>query len=126
MACLLGLPSVPLGWNVSNSALRSLVGLVVGQRLGTDLHRRRGAAADDHHRFRVAAEGLPEDVGHLRDLDRARRAAAGIDTVVPPLKSMPKVNPRNRMLTIATATIAPLMPYHSRRRPTTSNAPVPV
>ena len=50
----------------------------------------------------------------------------GNDTVVPPLKSIPNVKPRNRMLTIATATIAPLMPYHSRRRPTTSNAPVPV
>lgn len=51
---------------------------------------------------------------------------AGIDTVVPPLKSMPKLKPRNTMLKSATATIAPLMPNHSRRRPTTSNAPVPV
>ena len=52
--------------------------------------------------------------------------AAGIDTVVPPLKSMPNVNPRMMIDRIATATIAPLTPYHSFRRPTTSNAPVPV
>jgi len=39
---------------------------------------------------------------------------------------MPKVNPRIRMLAIAIPTITPLMPYHSRRRPMTSNAPVPV
>jgi hypothetical protein len=51
---------------------------------------------------------------------------AGNDIVVPPLKSIPNVKPRTRMLTIAIATIAPLMPYHSRRRPITSNAPVPV
>lgn len=54
------------------------------------------------------------------------RPGGGIDTVVPPLKSMPKVKPRSAMDKIATATIAPLMPNHSRRRPTTSNAPVPV
>ncbi|CNM86037.1 Uncharacterised protein [Mycobacterium tuberculosis] len=39
---------------------------------------------------------------------------------------MPKVNPRKTMLAMATATIAPLTPNHNRRRPTTSNAPVPV
>ena len=52
--------------------------------------------------------------------------AAGIDTVVPPLKSIPKVKPAHDDATMAIATIAPLMPYHSLRRPTTSNAPVPV
>ena len=52
--------------------------------------------------------------------------ARGIDTVVPPLKSIPNVKPRSTMLMMATATIAPLMPYHIRRRPITSNAPVPV
>ena len=52
--------------------------------------------------------------------------AAGIDTLVPPSKSMPNVNPRNTMLTIATATIRPLIVNHSFRRPMTSNAPVPV
>jgi hypothetical protein len=50
----------------------------------------------------------------------------GIDIVVPPLKSMPKVNPRTRMLSTAIATMTPLTVYHSRRRPMTSKAPVPL
>ena len=51
---------------------------------------------------------------------------AGIDTLVPPSKSMPNVKPRITMLAIAIATINPLMENHNFRRPTTSNAPVPV
>ena len=53
-------------------------------------------------------------------------AAAGIDTLVPPSKSMPNVKPRTTMLAMQTATIKPLIEYHSLRRPMTSNAPVPV
>ena len=49
-----------------------------------------------------------------------------MDTLVPPSKSMPKVKPRTRMLTIAIATITPLIPNHSLRLPMTSKAPVPV
>ena len=52
--------------------------------------------------------------------------ATGIDTLVPPSKSMPNVNPRIRMLAIATATIKALSEYQNLRRPTTSKAPVPV
>ena len=52
--------------------------------------------------------------------------AAGIDTFVPPSKSMPKVKPRITMLAMAIATITPLIVNHSLRRPMTSNAPVPV
>jgi hypothetical protein len=39
---------------------------------------------------------------------------------------MPNVNPRIRMLAIATATIKALSEYQNLRRPTTSKAPVPV
>ncbi len=52
--------------------------------------------------------------------------AAGMDTFVPPSKSMPNVKPRSTMLAIATATIRPLIENHILRRPMTSNAPVPV
>ena len=52
--------------------------------------------------------------------------ARGNDIFVPPSKSMPKVKPRNTMLAIAIPTIRKLMPNHILRRPTTSNAPVPV
>ena len=52
--------------------------------------------------------------------------AAGIDTLVPPSKSMPNVKPRSRMLAMATATIRPLIVNQSLRLPMTSNAPVPV
>ena len=52
--------------------------------------------------------------------------ADGIETLVPPSKSMPKVNPRTKMLTTAIATMTPLIAYQSFRRPTTSKAPVPV
>ena len=51
---------------------------------------------------------------------------AGIDTLVPPSKSMPKVKPRSRMLASAIATIKPLIANQSLRLPMTSNAPVPV
>jgi hypothetical protein len=52
--------------------------------------------------------------------------AAGIETLVPPSKSIPKVKPRSRMLARATATIKALMVNQSLRLPMTSKAPVPV
>jgi hypothetical protein len=52
--------------------------------------------------------------------------AAGIDTLVPPSKSMPSVKPRTTMLARQTPTISPLTTYQSLRRPMTSKAPVPV
>ena len=52
--------------------------------------------------------------------------ATGKDTLVPPWKSMPKVNPRSTMLAAASATSRPVIRYHSFRLPTTSKAPVPV
>ena len=51
---------------------------------------------------------------------------AGIETLVPPSKSMPKVNPRMTMLAMAISRITPLMANHSLRFPMTSKAPVPV
>ena len=126
MACLLGWPSEPFGWNASNSAVRSFFGLLVGQRLRADLHGGRAAAADDDHRFGGLAQRLAEHVLDLLGADVPVAPAAGIDTLVPPSKSMPKVKPRSTMLAIATATIRPLIANHILRRPMTSNAPVPV
>ncbi len=50
----------------------------------------------------------------------------GKDTLVPPSKSMPKVNPLSTMLAMATRRITPVTVNHSLRRPTTSKPPVPV
>ncbi len=79
-----------------------------------------------HDRFGVLAQRLAEHVLDLLGGDGAVAPAAGIDTLVPPSKSMPKVKPRSTMLAMQTATIKPLIAYHSLRRPMTSNAPVPV
>src|SRR5690349_21665889 len=126
IACLDTCPSAPLGWNASNSALRSfsVSSLVsVSERICT-----------------VAEPPLPTMTTDSGDLPSALLntsstcwvltvpfwPATGIDTLVPPSKSIPKVKPRNRMLARATATIKPLTAYQSLRRPMTSKAPVPV
>ena len=95
MACLLGLTVGALGLELVEQGVAQLLGLVVGQRLGANLHGRRRAVADDHHGLGIVAQRLPEDLLHLADLVASPR---GNDIVVPPLKSMPKVNPRNTML----------------------------
>ena len=68
------------------------------------------------------AESLAVDVSTCSTLTSPR----GIDTLVPPTKSMPNVKPLIAMLAMAIAMISPLIAYHSWRRPTISNAPVPV
>ena len=73
---------------------------------------------------------LPERVvEHVFDLfgaDVPWAPAAGIDTLVPPSKSMPKVKPRSSMLARAIATITPLIREPQLAAPMTSKAPVPV
>ncbi len=122
MACLLGLPSAPMGWNASNSALRSVPvwsADSVSERICT-------VAEEPLPTMTTESGSAPSALWKTSLTWEVEALPRGIDTVVPPLKSIPKVKPRTRMLTIATATIAPLMPNHSRRRPTTSKAPVPV
>ena len=74
IACLLGWPSAPLGWNASNSALRSSSVSWLVSVSDADLHGGRTAAADDHHRFGVLAQCLAE---HLFDLLRDCAVACG-------------------------------------------------
>ena len=45
---------------------------------------------------------------------------------VPPVKSMPRLNPRNTIDATHTRTSRPKPMYQTLRRPTMSNAPVPV
>ena len=116
MACLLGCPSEPFGLNSSNSAVRSCsVSSLVrcSDRIWT-----------------VADPPLPTtttDSGFLPSVLLKTSStcwvvtvpdsvALGIDTLVPPSKSMPKVKPRNSMLARQTATITPLTAYQSLRR----------
>ena len=126
MAFGLGLPSVPFGPNASNNPVRSLAVWSLdrcSERICT-------VAEEPLPTITTDSGSLPMAFLKTSDTCATRTVpvvpAAGIDTVVPPLKSMPKVNPRIRIDRIATATIAPLIPYQSLRRPTTSNAPVPV
>ena len=90
MACLLGLPSVPLGWNASNNALRSLAVWSldsVSERICTVADAPLPTMTTDSG---VLADGLPEDVWTPGAVWAVPR---GNDTVVPPLKSIPKVKP---------------------------------
>ena len=126
MACLDACPSEPLGWNASNSAVRSfsVSSLVsVSERICT--------VAEPPLPTRTTDSGLLLSVllntsSTCWVLTVPFWPATGIETLVPPSKSMPKVKPRSRMLAIAIATIRPLTEYQSLRRPMTSNAPVPV
>ena len=93
----------PGGWNSLNSASLSFAVLVVGQRLGADLHRRPSAVADDDHLLGFVAERCAE---HVLDLLHAWRRREGTTPCVPPSKSMPKVKPRITMLAIAIAMIS--------------------
>ncbi len=51
---------------------------------------------------------------------------AGIWICVPPVKSMPRLNPRNVIDAMQTSTSTPKTMYQRLRAPTMSNAPVPV
>ena len=126
MACLLGWPSGPFGWNASNSAVRScsVSWLVsVSDRICTVAELPLPTTTTD-------SASLPSVLLNTSStcwtLTVPVAPVAGIDTLVPPSKSMPKVNPRITMLAMAIATMIPLIAYHSLRRPMTSKAPVPV
>ncbi len=51
---------------------------------------------------------------------------AGNWICVPPVKSMPRLNPRNTIDATQMSTSSPKATYQVLRRPTMSNAPVPV
>jgi hypothetical protein len=123
---LLGWPSLPLGWNASNSAVRScsVSSLVsVSDRIWAVAESPLPTMTTDSGGSPSVSANTPSTCSVVTVLCAP---PTGIDTLVPPSKSMPKVNPRIRMLAIAIATIRPLSEYQNLRRPTTSNAPVPV
>ena len=103
-----------------------LLGLIVGQRLRADLHGGGSPVPTMTTDSGALPERLVEDVLDLLGGGLCRAPCAGIDTLVPPSKSIPKVKPRSRMLASAMATITPLIAYQSLRLPMTSKAPVPV
>lgn len=126
MAFLSGWPSGPRGWNASNNAVRSFS----ISSLSSVSERICTVAESPLPTITTASAGLPN--ASLKTSSTCWVVAvplavcAGMDTFVPPSKSMPKVKPRITMLRTHTATINPLIVNHSLRLPTTSNAPVPV
>ena len=98
IACLLGWPSEPFGWNASNSALRScsVSGLVsVSERIWTVAEPPLPTTTTDSASLPSA---LLNTSSTCWTLTVPAAPAAGIDTLVPPSKSMPKVKPRITML----------------------------
>ena len=95
MACLDGWPSEPFGWNASNSAVRSasVCSLVsVSERICTVSEAPLPTTTTDSGALPMV---LLKTSSTCWVLTVPFCPAAGIDTVVPPSKSMPKVKPRS-------------------------------
>ena len=115
MACLLGCPSAPFGLKASNSAVRSCSVSAfesVSERICTVAESPLPTMTTDSALLPSALLNTSSTCWALTVPDSL---TAGIDTLVPPSKSMPKVNPRSTMLAIATATIKPLIENQSLR-----------
>ncbi len=105
MACLLGLPSEPLGSNASNSATRSFsvsALLSVSVRICTVAEAPLPTITTDSG---AVPRALLKTVSTCSAVAWALTPSTGMDTLVPPSKSIPKVKPRSSIAAIATATM---------------------
>ena len=123
IACVLGWPSAPLGWNLSNSASRSLAvsSLVsVSERICTVADAPLPTMTTDSASLPSASWNTVFDLlgGGAAGGHRHLGAALEVDAEGEPADE--------RCCAIAISRIAPLIANHSLRRPMTSKAPVPV
>ncbi len=126
IASLLGCPSWPFGWKVSNSAVRTLSTSSfdsVAERICTVAEPPVPTVWTDWGSlFKV----LVKTSWTCCTVAVPCAPATGNDTLVPPSKSMPNVKPRISMLAMPIVMMRPLIVNHTLRLPMTLNAPVPV
>src|SRR6185312_4742168 len=118
--------SAPNGWNASNSACLSVISWA-----GSSGSERMTIEADGP--VPTACTGACSNPVTRSYTARTDSTSAGLEVPalgnwiwVPPLKSMPRLNPRSTIEPMQTSTTTPNTTYQFLRLPTTSNAPVPV